>query len=62
MSQIINNTEKAAKHFLDLYKEDLTNADEQVAKNTIHEWWGQTEDQYPGAEYEDVESAILSKL
>lgn len=59
ISQIV---EKAANHFLELYKDDLTNADAQVAENTIHEWWGMTEDQYEGVEYEDIKEAIMKEL
>lgn len=52
----------AANHFLDLYKDDLNEADAQTINNTMHEWWGATCDQYEGLEYEDVKKAILSKL
>jgi hypothetical protein len=58
----MTQVEKAAAHFLDLYQDDLTAPDESVAKNTIHEWWGMTQDQYEGVCYEDVKKEILSKL
>ncbi len=50
--------EKAAKHFLDLYADEI----ESVTPDTIHEWWGMTEDQYEGVEYEELEEKILSQL
>lgn len=48
----------AANHFLDLYADEIK-AKESISADMIYEWWGQTKDQYPSAEYEEVEKAIL---
>jgi hypothetical protein len=50
----------AAKHFLELYQEEI-NAKE-VTEDAIYEWWHHTKENYPEADYENVETLILSEL
>ena len=53
--------EAAAKHFAELYSEEIE-AGEEITGSTIHEWWGQTVDQYSELTTEDfeaIETAIL---
>jgi hypothetical protein len=50
--------ERATKHFLDLYADEK----ESITPDTIHEWWGMTEEQYDGVDYEELKEKILSQL
>lgn len=53
-------TKAAAQHFIDLYNEEIKAGE--VSEDTIFEWWTMTKDQYPDAEYEQVERLILKRM
>lgn len=47
-------------HFCGLYMEEITTGE--VSRDTIHEWWNYTKDQYNYANYEAIEGAILQVI
>jgi hypothetical protein len=59
----LTQTQEAANHFIELYSEEIE-ANE-VTPDTIHEWWGQTVDQYPVLTMDDlgeIEGIITAKI
>jgi hypothetical protein len=55
--------ETAANHFTELYAEEI--AEDEVTGDTIHEWWGQTVDQYSeleSSDFELIKEAINEKI
>lgn len=55
--------EAAANHFVELYADEI--AEGEITGDTIHEWWGQTVDQYSELSREDfeaIEEAVNEKL
>lgn len=53
-----NSTISAAKHFIDLYSEEIEAGE--VTADVVYEWWTHTKEQYPSVEYNDVETLVLS--
>ena len=56
--------EKAAKHFIELYSEEIE-AGENIKGGVIHEWWGMTveqDDQLSLDDLQEIEDVIFSKL
>ena len=52
---------KIVNHFTELYSDEIKN--NEITKDTIHEWWNYTKDQYSqNIKYEKVENGILKAI
>lgn len=57
----MTTTQKAVNHFLTTYAEEIK-AGVDISGDCIYEWWGQSNWEYQGVDYDEVEKLIFKAI